>query len=126
MVRAAAALLREVEGRPGFPARWATMRSLGGTDSYVFSGSKLFRDAKRPAITLYTSAWGRPEEHPRTDGMPGEAWHDRGQVAIDYDVTYHSAGDTPQNTTDREPWNMGWCARAGLLLGARWIECAGR
>ncbi len=122
LVRSVAALLRARQAEPGFPAEWATMKSLGGTDSYVFSGSKLFRDAGRPAITLYTSAWGRPAEHPRTPGMPGEAWHDRDRVAIDHDVHYHSAGDTAENTTDREPWNMGWCARVGLLAGHAWLE----
>ena len=54
--------------------------------------------------------------------MPGESWSDRDVVNVDYDAYYHSAGDTPENTTDKEPWNMGWCARAGLLGGRRWLE----
>ena len=111
----AAGVLRQHSGTEGFPERWATNKSLGGTDSYVFSGSRRFRDEGLPAVTLYTSAWGQPDEHPATPGMPGESWSDRDRVAIDYDRFYHSAGDTPENTTDREPENMGWCARVGLL-----------
>lgn len=111
----AAGVLRNHSGKQGFPERWATNKSLGGTDSYVFSGSRRFRDEGLPAVTLYTSAWGQPDEHPATPGMPGESWSDRDRVAIDYDRFYHSAGDTPENTTDREPENMGWCARVGLL-----------
>ena len=70
----------------------------------------------------FTSAWDSPAEHPRTQGMPGESWRERDQVRVDYDVYYHSAGDTPENTTDLEPHNMGWCARVGLLTGLRWLD----
>jgi hypothetical protein len=54
--------------------------------------------------------------------MPGESWSERDQVYVDYDLYYHSAGDTPENTTDREPWNMAWCARVALLGARRWLE----
>ncbi|MCP5023249.1 MAG: hypothetical protein GY930_15955 [bacterium] len=37
----------------GFPKRWATNRSLGGTDSYVFSGSRLFREQRLPSVTFF-------------------------------------------------------------------------
>lgn len=121
MVRLAAAVLTDHAGAAGFPEQWATNKSLGGTDSYVFSGSKVFRRELRPAVTLFTSAWDKPDEHPRTEGMPGESWRDRGQVRVDYDDYYHSAGDIPENTTDLEPHNMGWCARIGLLTGLRWL-----
>jgi len=122
LVRAITAVLAQHAGEEGFPARWATNKSLGGTDSYVFSGSKRFREGSRPALTVFSSAWGRPGEHPRTPGMPGESWSEREQVSVDYDLYYHSAGDTPENTTDREPWNMAWCARVGLLGGLRYLE----
>lgn len=115
------ALLGERGGSAGFPERWATNKSLGGTDSYVFSGSEWFRANGVPAVTLFTSAWDKPEEHPRTQGMPGESWGERDAVYVDYDNYYHSAGDTPENTTDKEPWNMGWCARVGLAGGVRWL-----
>ena len=71
---------------------------------------------------MFTSAWGSPDEHDRTEGMPGESWTERDRVAIDYDRHYHSAGDTPENTTDLEPENMGWCARVGLLTALRWLD----
>lgn len=115
-------LLKDKQGADGFPERWATNKSLGGTDSYVFSSSKLFKDQGLPAVTVFTSAWDKPEEHPRTKDMPGESWSERDLVNVDYDNFYHSAGDTPENTTDREPWNMGWCARVGLAGGLRWLS----
>ena len=122
LVAVAAAVLEEYAGRPGFPEQWATNKSLGGTDSYVFSSSSHFRENSLPAVTLFTSAWDSPEEHPRTPGMPGESWSDRDVVRVDYDAYYHSSGDTPENTTDLEPWNMGWCARVGLLAVDRWLN----
>jgi hypothetical protein len=115
-------LLKEKQGKDGFPERFATNKSLGGTDSYVFSSSKLFKENGLPAVTVFTSAWDKPEEHPRTKDMPGESWSDRDLVNVDYDNFYHSAGDTPENTTDLEPWNMGWCARVGLAGGLRWLD----
>jgi len=121
-IAAAGRVLTDRAGTPGFPERWATNKSLGGTDSYVFSGSRRFRDGGLPAVTLYTSAWGKPDEQPRTAGMPGESWSDRDRVAIDFDEHYHSAGDTPENTTDKEPENMGWCARVGLLAVTGYLE----
>ena len=114
-VTIAASVLDDHAGAPGFPEHWATNRSLGGTDSYVFSGAKRFREDGLAAVTMFTSAWGQPDEQPRTPDMPGESWRERPLVEVDYDVHYHSAGDTPENTTDREPENMGWCARVGLL-----------
>lgn len=122
LVRVLARLLAEHAGAPGFPARWATNKSLGGTDSYVFSGSRLFRELGTPALTLFTSGWDVPAEHPRTPGMPGESWSERDRVYVDYDAYYHSAGDLPENTTDREPHNMAWCARIGWLGALRWLE----
>ncbi len=121
LVRLCAAVLRDHAGEEGFPPRWATNKSLGGTDSYVFSNSAVFRREKRPALTLYTSAWDKPDEKPKTPGMPGESWSDRDRVSIDFDPFYHSAGDRPELTTDREPENCGWCARVGLLVGLRWL-----
>jgi len=114
---------RGAAGAPGaFPREWASVRSLGGTDSYVFSDSEPQRAAGAPSMTVYSSAWGRPDEHPRTGGMPGESWRERELVEVDHDVHYHSAGDTPENTTDREPWNAAWCARVALLGARRWLS----
>lgn len=121
-VRLAASVLTDHVGAEGFPKEWATNKSLGGTDSYVFSGSKTFRQEMRPAVTLFTSAWDSPETHPRTKDMPGQQGTDAAEVKVDYDLYYHSMGDTPENTTDKEPHNMGWCARVGLLLALRWLD----
>lgn len=108
---------------PGdFPARFATNKSLGGTDSYVFSGSELFKTRTLPSVSVFTSAWGAAGEHKRTKGMLGESWQERDKVSVDYDLYYHSSGDTPANTTDKEPWNMAWCARVGMLGAARYLE----
>ena len=120
-VRIAAGVLADHAGQPGFPKRWATNKSLGGTDSYVFSGHKRFRADGLPSVTMFTSAWGKPDEQIKTAGMPGESWSTRDRVEMDYDVHYHSAGDTPENTTDKEPDNMGWCARVGILTTLRWL-----
>jgi len=114
-VLTAAEVLADHAGAEGFPERWATNKSLGGTDSYVFSGSRRFRDDGLPSATMFTSAWDELDEHPRTEGMPGESWNDGHTVTVDYDLHYHSAGDTPENTTDKEPENMGWCARVGMI-----------
>jgi hypothetical protein len=109
--------------KPGaFPAHWATNRSLGGTDSYVFSKADYFRSNLRPSVTVFASAWGAPAEHKRSPDMPGESWRERDEVSVDYDAYYHSSGDTPANTTDKEPWNMAWCARVGMLGVARYVE----
>jgi hypothetical protein len=122
-VPANAALMRLVRGvmqdhlgAGGFPTRAASVRTQGGTDSYVFQprqGGTVF-----PSITLYTSAWDRERELPVTEGFPPLNWYPGekpGMVTVDGDAFYHSAGDTPANTTDKEPSNMGWCARVGLL-----------
>ena len=47
------------EGHGAFPREWASVRSLGGTDSYVFSASPAFRErgasAGETAATLATT-----------------------------------------------------------------------
>ncbi len=118
----AAAIAHDTPMGDDFPRHWSTNKSLGGTDSYVFSGSSLFQERGLPAVTVFASAWGRAAEHPRTSGMQGESWRERGQVSVDYDVHYHSAGDTPENTTDLEPWNMAWCARVAMLGTWRYLR----
>jgi len=101
LVRTALAVLADHGGQAGFPQQWASNKSLGGTDSYVFSGSATFRKQLRPAVTLFTSAWDSPADHPRTPGMPGESWRERDQVRVDYDVATHRR--TPP-TSSRTTW----------------------
>ena len=47
-------------------------------------------------------------------------------VAVDVDglivIDAFSAGDLPEKTVELEPWNMGWCARIGLLAVSRRLE----
>ncbi len=63
-----------------------------------------------------------------TEGFPPLNWYadeKPGMVTVDGDPFYHSVGDTPANTTDTEPFNMGWCARVGLLSALRLMEVVG-
>ncbi len=112
-------------GQPGFPERFATTKSQGGTDSYVFQSERIMAEGIVPSLTVYTSAWSSLNPLPVTPGFPPVNWYEdeeEGMVTVDGDAFYHSAGDTPENTTDREPWNMGWCARLGLLTARRFID----
>ncbi|MFG1691253.1 M28 family metallopeptidase [Gemmatimonadota bacterium] len=109
----------------GFPQHFASTRSQGGTDSYVFQSERVVGDDIVPSITVYTSAWNRLNPLPVTLGFEPVNWYEdeeEGMVSVDGDAFYHSAGDTPENTTDKEPWNMGWCARVGLLTARRFID----
>jgi hypothetical protein len=114
-------VMEEHVGAQGFPGHAASVKTQGGTDSYVFQprapGATVY-----PAVTLYTSAWDRERALPVTEGFPPIRWYpgeQPGVVTVDGDAFYHSAGDTPVNTTDTEPANMGWCARVGLLSALR-------
>lgn len=109
-------------GSAGFPARAASIRSQGGTDSYVFQDRRTPGAPVYPALTIYTSAWGSEREVPVTPGFPPLNWYPEpkpGIVTVDGDAFYHSAGDLPAHTTDAEPFNMGWCARVGLIGAVR-------
>ncbi len=122
------AVMKDHLGATGFPARAASVKSLGGTDSYVFQNTRTSGATLYPAITLYSSSWEEERTVPVTDGFPPLNWYadeKPGMVTVDSDPFYHSVGDTPANTTDTEPFNMGWCARVGLL-GARRLMDVGR
>jgi hypothetical protein len=111
-------------GEPGFPERFASNASQGGTDSYVFQREQLVGDQVVPAVTLYASAWSRERVLDVTPGFPPVNWYEDeepGKVTIDGDAFYHTAGDSPENTTDTEPWNMGWSARLGWLAALRFM-----
>jgi hypothetical protein len=114
-------VMKDHLGAKGFPERAASIKSTGGTDSYVFqprgAGATVY-----PAITIYTSAWGNERAYPITEGFPPLNWYadeKPGMVTVDGDPFYHSVGDTPANTTDTEPFDMAWCARVGLLSARR-------
>jgi hypothetical protein len=115
------AVMADHVGAPGFPAHAASIRTQGGTDSYVFQ-SRTQGATVYPSVTLYTSAWDKERMLPVTEGFPPIKWYpgeQPGMVTVDSDPFYHSVGDTPANTTDKEPSNMGWCARVGLLSALR-------
>jgi hypothetical protein len=112
------AVMKDHLATRGFPEHAASIKSQGGTDSYVFQGSRTPGATVYPAITIYTSAWDREQVVPVTEGLPPFNWYPGekpGMVTVDGDAFYHSVGDTPANTTDTEPFNMGWCARVGLV-----------
>ncbi len=116
LMRLVRGVMQDHLGADGFPARAASVRTQGGTDSYVFQPRQ--GGTAYPSMTLYTSAWDRERQLPVTEGFPPLNWYPDekpGMVTVDGDAFYHSAGDTPANTTDKEPSNMGWCARVGLL-----------
>jgi len=116
------AVMKDHLGSPGFPEHAASIKGLGGTDSYVFQNTRTEGATIYPAVTLYTSAWDRERQQPVTEGFPPLNWYPGekpGMVTVDGDAFYHSVGDTPANTTDTEPFNMGWCARVGLLSALR-------
>jgi hypothetical protein len=115
------AVMADHAGSRGFPEHAASIKAQGGTDSYVFQpgtqGATVY-----PSVTLYTSAWDKPRTLPVTAGFPPINWYpgeQPGMVTVDGDAFDHSVGDTPANTTDTEPSNLGWCARVGLLSALR-------
>ena len=115
------AVMKDHLGKKGFPARVATVQTLGGTDSYVFQ-PKAAGAVVYPAVSLYSSAWDQEGAYPVTEGFPPLNWYANeqpGMVTVDGDAFYHLTGDRPENTTDTEPFNMGWCARVGLLSALR-------
>ncbi len=116
------AVMKDHLGTKGFPEHAASVKTQGGTDSYVFQNTRTPGATLYPAVTLYTSAWDRDRAQPITEGFPPLNWYPDeklGVVTVDGDAFYHSIGDTPANTTDTEPFNMGWCARVGLLSALR-------
>jgi hypothetical protein len=104
--------------RAGFWPEVTTNPTQGGTDSYVFlpreykgTGDTAVRI---PSISIYTAAWDETRTVTQTPGWSTKGWRSDGPLAIDYSLYYHSSGDTPENTTDREPQNM---VRAVKLAG---------
>jgi peptidase M28-like protein len=112
-----AALLETLEsvaadyaGKPGFWTEYTTNPSQGGTDSYAFLPKKFHGTGTTtreiPATTIYTAAWDHLADVKQTAGWESKGTADPVNLKIDYSLYYHSSGDTPENTTDREPQNM--------------------
>jgi hypothetical protein len=97
-------------GKPGFWTEYTTNPSQGGTDSYAFLPQKYHGTGTTPleipATTIYTAAWDHLADLKQTPGWESKGTPDPVNLKIDYSLYYHSSGDTPENTTDREPQNM--------------------
>ncbi|MCX6543911.1 MAG: M28 family peptidase [Acidobacteria bacterium] len=122
VITLARAVMKDHLSTRGFPEHAASIKSQGGTDSYVFQNTRTPGATLYPSVTLYTSAWDKPNEVALTEGFPPLNWYPDekpGKITVDGDPFYHSVGDTPANTTDTEPSDMGWCARVGLLSALR-------
>jgi hypothetical protein len=119
-------LLRTLEGvaedylgRPGFWPEFTTNPSQGGTDSFAFLPRAYkgqgYTTLQIPSTTVYTAAWDKPLSVAQTSGWDAKGWPTRGTIVIDYSAYYHSSGDTPENTTEREPQNMARAVKAAGL-----------
>ena len=105
--------------RPGGNYGWDP--SQGGTDSYAFLPKQYMGTGQTtlqiPSTTIYTAAWDKLATLDQTPGWESSGTPDPKKLKIDYSLYYHSSGDTPENTTDREPQNMVRAVKAvGLAL----------
>ena len=120
---------RDFVGRPGFWPEFATTPSQGGTDSYAFLPRRYRGEGNTPlripATTVYSAAWDEPRVLPQTPGWEDSGQADPTRVVVDYSRYYHSSGDTPANTTEREPQNMVRVARAVAISLLRLVYDAG-
>lgn len=108
-------------GRPGFWTEYTTNPSQGGTDSYAFLPKQYKGTGQTslqiPSTTIYTAAWDKLAEIDQVPGWESKATPDPKKLKIDYSLYYHSSGDTPENTTEREPQNMVRAVKAtGIAL----------
>lgn len=121
LLRTLEAVAADYAGREGFWTEYTTNPSQGGTDSYAFLPKK-YRgtgqtDLEIPSTTIYTAAWDKLAELDQTPGWESKGTPDPKKLKIDYSLYYHSSGDTPENTTEREPHNMVRAVKAtGLAL----------
>jgi Peptidase family M28 len=123
-----ASLLRLLESvaadyawKRGFWTEYTTNPSQGGTDSYAFLPRQFhgegYTSLQIPATTVYTAAWDHLADVKQTPGWESKGTPDPATLKIDYSLYYHSSGDTPENTTEREPQNMVKAARVtGIAL----------
>lgn len=119
LLRMLSAIAQDHAGQEGFWADHTSTPALGGTDAYAFlprahKGVGLVT-REIPATTIFTSAWGTPDRRRQTPGWISAGWPTGDDLLIDYSPWYHSSGDTPERTTEKEPWNMERCARLALL-----------
>ena len=114
-------------GKPGFWSEYATNPSQGGTDSYAFLPKQYkgtdYTTLQIPSTTVYTAAWDQLATLEQTEGWDVPGQPGSRTLEIDYSAYYHSSGDTPANTTDREPQNM---VRAVKAVGLALLRLASR
>jgi peptidase M28-like protein len=122
LLRTLEAVAGDYAWQPGFWTEYTTNPSQGGTDSYAFLPRQYkgegYTTLQIPATTIYTAAWDHLARVPQTPGWESKGTPSPTTLEIDYSVYYHSAGDTPENTTEREPQNMVKAVKAagiGLL-----------
>ena len=121
LLRTLEAVGADYAGRAGFWTEYTTNPSQGGTDSYAFL-PKQYRGTGQttlqiPSTTIYTAAWDKLATLDQTPGWESKGTPDPKKLKIDYSLYYHSSGDTPENTTEREPQNMVRAVKAtGLAL----------
>jgi peptidase M28-like protein len=110
LLKTLASVAADYAGKPGFWTEYTTNPSQGGTDSYAFLPQKYHGTGTTtleiPATTIYTAAWDHLANLKQTPGWESQGTPDPVDLKIDYSLYYHSSGDTPENTTDREPQNM--------------------
>ena len=110
ILRTLEAVAADYAGQPGFWTEYTTNPSQGGTDSYAFLPKKFrgqeYTKLEIPSTTIYTAAWDKLAELDQTPGWESKGTPDSKKLKIDYSLYYHSSGDTPENTTEREPQNM--------------------
>jgi aminopeptidase YwaD len=110
ILRTLEAVAADYAGQPGFWTEYTTNPSQGGTDSYAFLPKKFrgqeYTTLEIPSTTIYTAAWDKLAELDQTPGWESKGTPDSKKLKIDYSLYYHSSGDTPENTTEREPQNM--------------------
>jgi hypothetical protein len=110
ILRTLEAVAADYVGQPGFWTEYTTNPSQGGTDSYAFLPKKFrgqeYTKLEIPSTTIYTAAWDKLAELDQLPGWESKGTTDPKKLKIDYSLYYHSSGDTPENTTEREPQNM--------------------
>ena len=110
LLRTLEAVGGDYAGRPGFWTEYTTNPSQGGTDSYAFLPKQYKGTGQTalqiPSTTIYTAAWDKLAELDQLPGWESKGTPDPKKLKIDYSLYYHSSGDTPENTTEREPQNM--------------------
>ena len=113
-------------GKPGFWPEYVTNPSQGGTDSYAFLPKQYkgtdYTKLQIPSTTVYTAAWDQLATLEQTPGWEVPGRPGQRKLEIDYSAYYHSSGDTPGNTTDREPQNM---VRAVKAVGIALLRLTG-